>query len=108
MLWRFLAVVASTPDERSSMAFERYLRRHPFRGAAYLVAAWVLALELVAVLATVLLERLHLRPRGAADFGVTVLALFGIFALLSAAGRRLGATVAARVNRWRTGRPLER
>jgi hypothetical protein len=94
----------SAPDERWTMALKPYLRRHPLRGAAYVVAAWtgaLLALELVAVPATLLLERLHLRPRSAGDFGVGVLALCGLFALWFAAGRWLRHVVAARVNRWR-------
>jgi hypothetical protein len=110
VLWRFLAVVASTPDDRSSVAFNGYRRRHPFRWAVYVVAALVgvfLAFEVVAVLVAAALESLPIRPRSAADFGLTMLALFGIFALWSAAGRWLRHVVTARVNRWRTGRPLE-
>jgi hypothetical protein len=108
--WRFLALVAhlirpSAPDARSNMALNRYLRRHPFRGAAYAVAAWTAALLVIAPVvlpATWLLEGLHLRPRGAADFVVTVLAVCGLLALWFAAGRWLRHVVAARVNRWRT------
>jgi hypothetical protein len=95
----------SASDARWSMALKPYLRRHPFRGAAYAVAAWtaaVLPIVLIALPAVVLLESLHLRPRSAADFSVTILALCGLFALWFAAGRRLRYFVAARVNRWRT------
>jgi hypothetical protein len=116
VLWRFLALVAhlmrpSTADARSNTELYRYLRRHPLRGAAYAVAAWtaaVLPFVLVTLPAMLLLERLHLRPRGAADFGVTVLAVCGLLALWFAVGRWLRHVVAARVDRWRTGRPLER
>jgi hypothetical protein len=110
VLWRFLALVAhlmrpSAPDERSSMALNGYLRRHPLRGAAYGVAAWTAALLVIAPVvlpAMLLLEGLHLRPRGAADFGVTWLAVCGVCALWFAAARWLRHVVAARVNRWRT------
>jgi hypothetical protein len=87
------------------MALNRYLRRHPLRGAAYGIAAWTAALLVIAPVvlpATWLLERLHLRPRGAADFVVTVLAVCGLLALWFAVGRWLRHVVAARVNRWRT------
>jgi hypothetical protein len=110
VLWRLVAFVAhlmrpAAPDARSNMAFNRYLRQHPFRGVAYAVAAFVSALVvmgLMALPAVLLLERLHLRPRGAADFGVTVLAVCGLLALWFAAGRWLRRVVAGRVNRWRT------
>jgi hypothetical protein len=116
VLWRLLAFVAhlmqpAAPDARSNMVLYRYLRCHPLRGAAYAVAAWtaaVLPFVLVTLPAMLLLECLHLRPRGAADFGVTVLAVCGLLALWFAAGRWLRHVVAARVNRWRTGPPLER
>jgi hypothetical protein len=110
VLWRLLAFVGhlmrpSAPEERSNMALNRYLRRHPFRCAAYAVAAFagaLLVMELMALPAMLLLESLHLRPRGAADFVVTVLAVCGLLALWSAAGRWLRHVVAGRVNRWRT------
>lgn len=83
VLWRLLAFVAhmmrpGAPDARSNMALNRYLRRHPFRGVAYGVAAWTAALLVIATVvlpATWLLERLHLRPRGAADLGRSALGL---------------------------------
>jgi hypothetical protein len=56
----------------------------------------------MALPAMLLLEGLHLRPRGGADFGVTWLAMCGVCALWFAAGRWLRHVVAARVNRWRT------
>src|SRR5262249_57170781 len=96
------------PAERSSMAFHGYLRRHPFRAGAYGVAAWVGAVlggALLALPVTLLLESLHLRPRGAADVGCTLVALCGVVALWSAAGRRLRAAVAARVHCCRAARP---
>ena len=110
MLWRFLALVAymmrpSASDARWNVALKPYLRRHPFRGAAYMLAAWtgaVLGFGLVTIPASLLLGRLHLRPRSAGDLGVTVLALCGLLALWFAAGRWLRHVVAARVNRWRT------
>jgi hypothetical protein len=110
VLWRLLAFVAhmmrpAAPDARANMALNRYLRRHPFREAAYAVAAWTAALLVIAPVvlpATWLLESLHLRPRGAADFVVTVLAVCGLLALWFAVGRWLRHVVAARVNRWRT------
>src|SRR5262245_6092627 len=92
------------PDARSNMVFNRYLRRHPVHCAAYAVAAFagaLLVMALLALPAMLLLEGLHLRPRGAADFGVTMLAVCGVCALWFAAGRRLRAVVVARVNRWR-------
>jgi hypothetical protein len=110
VLWHFLAFVAhmmrpSASAARSNRVLHGYLRRHPLRWAAYAVAAWtaaVLSLVLVTLPAEVLLERLHLRPRGAADFVVTVLAVCGLLALWFAAGRWLRHVVAGRVNRWRT------
>src|SRR5262249_38515149 len=112
VLWRFLAFVAhlmrpSAPDERSSMAFHGYLRRHPFRAGAYGVAAWVGAVlggALLALPVTLLLETLPLRPGVAAVVGCTLVALCGVVALWSAAGRRLRAAVAARVHCWRAAR----
>ena len=81
VLWRFLALVRhvmrpSAPDERSNMVLNRYLRRYPLRAAAYGVFAWTAALLVIVpvmLAATVLLGSLHLRPRGGADFGVTLL-----------------------------------
>jgi hypothetical protein len=110
VLWRFLGLVAhgmraSTRDERWSLALNGYLRRHPLRGAGYVVAAWVgalLVIELMALPAVVLLESLHVRPRSAADVGATMLALFGVLALWCALGRWLRRLVVVRVNRWRS------
>jgi hypothetical protein len=108
VLWRLLALIAhamraSADDEHWRRALHDYRRRHPLRAAAYLVAAWVgalLAIEFLALPVVVLLQSLHLRPRGAADFGVTIVAMCGLFALWCAAGRWLRAVVLARVNRW--------
>ena len=112
VLWRLLALVAhamrpSADNTRWSTALSGYVRRHPVRGAAYVAAAWFgafLVIELMMLPVVVLLESLHFRPRGAADFGSTLLALCAVFALWFAAGRWLRHVVAARVNRWRTAR----
>jgi hypothetical protein len=96
VLWRLLALVAhamrrSADNTRWSTALNGYVRRHPVRGAAYVAAAWFgafLVIEFMALPVVVLLESLHFRPRGAGDFGATVLrsALCSLCGLPPAAG----------------------
>jgi hypothetical protein len=113
VLWRLLALVAHTmrpsaDHARWSTALNGYARRHPVRGATYVAAAWLgafLVIELMAVAVEVLLASLHLRPRGAADFVSTLLAIFGLLALWCALGRWLRRLVVARMTRWRSGVP---